>query len=170
MDIMPYTERRQGLILTLFWSSCVLSSWYVILGNGTDGTHYTQWLLSNKHIFPLNTEEQHLFCEHGRCFNGVLLPYNCEATTSQVVPWPYPWDVSEVEARPWCRTPLAVEVVTLAAWTKYTLLVQELVDWTEKLRWQYQRDGFSSWNSVAIFFIILHQKHRGLGFFTYWLP
>lgn len=73
MDIMSYTERRWGLILTLFWSSCVQSSWYVILGNRADGTYYTQWLLSNKHIFPLNMEELHLFCEHGPCFNGAFI-------------------------------------------------------------------------------------------------
>lgn len=36
--------------------------------------HYTQWLLSSKHILPLNTEEQLLFCEHGPCFNGVFIP------------------------------------------------------------------------------------------------
>lgn len=91
MDIMSYTEARMGLILTLYWSRVVQSSRYVILGNTADGTYNTQWLLSNKHIFSIKYRRAaSFFVNMDLVLKMFLLPHSCEATTSQVAPWPYP--------------------------------------------------------------------------------
>lgn len=43
MDIiMSLIQTIGGVISTLFWSNCVHSSWYVILGNEADGTYWIQ--------------------------------------------------------------------------------------------------------------------------------
>lgn len=136
--------------LTVFWSNCVHGSWCVTLGNGADDTYWIQVAVFQQIWFSMKYGRRSIFFFMNVDLALMIfwLPHNC---TSQVVPWHYPWHVSEFEASPWCRTPLAMVIVTLAASTKVALLAHELVDWIQKLGWQYQRDDFFSWNTVVIF-------------------
>lgn len=166
MDILiSLIQTIAGVISALFWSNCVHSSWYVILGNEADGIYWIQVAAVQQIRFSMKYGQRNIYFLMNVALALVMfwMPYNC---ASQVVPWHYSWDVSELEASPWCRKPLATAIFAFAAWAKVALFVYKLVGWIQKLGWQHQRDDFSSWNTVAIFLIIINQNY-GIVCFTF---
>lgn len=110
-----------------------------------------KWLLSNKYDFSMRYDKRSIFLF---LWMWTLLEWSSSCLKTVPLRWflGITLDMFQKLKQVYgAQHHLLRWLLTLAARTKVALLAHELVDWIQKLGWQYQRDDFFSWNTVVIF-------------------